>query len=325
MKNILITGGAGFIGSHLTTHFTLNYPNYNIVNVDALTYASNIDYISQLDSRTNYKFIKGNIIDVKFLRDLFAKYNFEFIIHLAAESHVDNSIIEPLTFANTNVIGTINLLNLANEFWINKTNKLFFHISTDEVFGALGETGSFTETSNFDPKSPYSASKASSDLFVMAYGNTFNLPYIITNCSNNFGPNQNDEKLIPVVINSIKNKKDIPVYGNGMNIRDWLYVGDHVLAIDKILHSGIINETFNIGGGNELRNIELINKIIKIVDKELSRENNYSTRFIKYIEDRKGHDYRYSVNYEKLSSRLGWSPSNDFNSLLTKTIKWYLR
>lgn len=325
MKNILITGGAGFIGSHLTRHFSLNYSNYSIVNVDSLTYASNIEYIKELDTLSNYKFFKGDIVDLKFMKKLFVRFDFDHIIHLAAESHVDNSIKEPLKFTQTNVIGTVNLLNLANEFWSQKKNKLFFHVSTDEVYGSLGDNGSFTEESCYDPRSPYSASKASSDMFVKAYGHTFNLPYIISNCSNNFGPNQNNEKLIPVVIDSIKNNKEVPVYGNGMNIRDWLYVGDHVLAIDKLFHSGVINETFNIGGGNELRNIDLIKKIIKIVDKELSRENNYSSKLIKHIEDRKGHDYRYSVNYEKLSSTTGWSPRNDFDSLLTKTIKWYLR
>lgn len=325
MKNILITGGAGFIGSHLTKHFLLSYPNYNIVNVDALTYASNIEYIRELDALSNYKFFKGNIVDLKFMRDLFIKFNFDHIIHLAAESHVDNSILEPLKFAQTNVIGTINLLNLANEFWPNKKNKLFFHVSTDEVYGSLGDNGSFNEESSYKPRSPYSASKASSDMFVKAYGHTFNLPYIISNCSNNFGPNQNNEKLIPVVINSIKNNKEIPVYGNGMNVRDWLYVEDHVSAIDKIFHSGTINETFNIGGGNELRNIDLIKKIIKITDLELSREENHSSGLIKYVEDRKGHDYRYSVDYKKLSSLIGWIPNKNFDSMLKKTIKWYLK
>lgn len=325
MKNILITGGAGFIGSHVTQYFTIKYPNYNIINIDALTYASNINYIKHLESFSNYKFIKCDINEQELLRDLFIKYNFDSIIHLAAESHVDNSIIEPLKFAQTNILGTVNLLNLANEFWESRANKLFLHISTDEVFGSLGDEGSFIESSNYDPKSPYSASKASSDLFVKAYGNTFNLPYVISNCSNNFGPNQNNEKLIPVVINSIKDEKFIPVYGDGMNIRDWLYVDDHVLALDKIFHSGIINETFNIGGGNEFTNIEIIKKIIKITDQELFRKENSSQKLIKFIKDRKGHDYRYSVNYQKLSSTLGWEPSIDIDANLTKTIKWYLK
>lgn len=323
-RKILLTGGAGFIGSHLVKYFVKKYSNYHITNIDSLTYASNYDFISQLKSSKNYQFARIDITNYKDLDTLFKQNNFDSIIHLAAESHVDNSIENPTIFAETNIMGTLNLLNLSKKYWTNLNDKIFYHISTDEVFGTLGEEGYFKESSNYDPRSPYSASKASSDHFVRAFYHTFKLPVKISNCSNNFGPNQNKEKLIPVVINSILKNIPIPVYGTGTNIRDWLYVQDHVLAIDKIFNSGKIGETYNIGGGNEISNIELIDKIIIKMDKILNRDLNTSRSLIKFVEDRKGHDYRYAIDFSKLSNELKWQPTHNFDQALEETINWYL-
>ncbi len=323
-KEILITGGAGFIGSHLTHYFVKKYSDYKITNIDALTYASNYDYIKGLEEFQNYNFEKIDINDYDRLDKLFKRNNFDYVLHLAAESHVDNSIENPVIFAKTNIIGTLNLLNLSKKYWKDLSSKIFYHISTNEVYGSLTDTGYFKETTPYDPRSPYSASKASSDHFVRAFHHTYKLPVIISNCSNNFGPNQNNEKLIPVVINSILNNNPIPVYGSGKNIRDWLYVEDHVMAIDQILAHGQAGETYNIGGGNELSNIELINKIILEMDKILDRPEESSLSLIKYVEDRKGHDFRYAIDCSKLSSELGWHPQKDFKDAIKSTIKWYI-
>ena len=323
-KEILITGGAGFIGSHLTHYFVKKYSDYKITNIDALTYASNYDYIKGLEEFQNYNFEKIDINDYDRLDKLFKRNNFDYVLHLAAESHVDNSIENPVIFAKTNIIGTLNLLNLSKKYWKDLSSKIFYHISTDEVYGSLTDTGYFKETTPYDPRSPYSASKASSDHFVRAFYHTYKLPVIISNCSNNFGPNQNNEKLIPVVINSILNNNPIPVYGSGKNIRDWLYVEDHVMAIDQILAHGQAGETYNIGGGNELSNIELIKKIILEMDKILDRPEESSLSLIKFVEDRKGHDYRYAIDYSKLSSELDWHPQKDFKDAIKSTIKWYI-
>ena len=323
-KEILITGGAGFIGSHLTRYFVKKYSDYKITNIDALTYASNYDFIKGLEEFQNYNFEKIDINDYDRLDKLFKRNNFDYVLHLAAESHVDNSIENPVIFAKTNIIGTLNLLNLSKKYWKDLSSKIFYHISTDEVYGSLTDTGYFKETTPYDPRSPYSASKASSDHFVRAFYHTYKLPVIISNCSNNFGPNQNNEKLIPVVINSILNNNPIPIYGSGENIRDWLYVEDHVMAIDQILAHGQAGETYNIGGGNELSNIELIKKIILEMDKILDRPEESSLSLIKFVEDRKGHDYRYAIDYSKLSSELDWHPQKDFKDAIKSTIKWYI-
>lgn len=325
VKKILVTGGAGFIGSHLVKRLLEKYNDYLIINIDSLTYASNYKFIHSFENYQNYKFYQVNINDVMSIRDLFGKYNFDTIIHLAAESHVDNSIENPKIFAETNVLGTLNLLDIANFFWSDKKNKLFYHISTDEVYGSLNYDGVFTEQSKYDPRSPYSASKAASDHFVRAYYHTYNIPVIISNCSNNFGPNQNKEKLIPVVINSVINEKKIPVYGDGKNIRDWLYVEDHASAIDSILHQGEVGETYLIGGGCELSNIELINKIIKILDIKLKRVTGHSEYLIEFVADRKGHDFRYAIDFSKLTNQTSWKPSDNFEKNLNKTIEWYLK
>jgi len=324
-KNILITGGAGFIGSHLTQHLVRGYPDYKITNIDSLTYASNYDFISNLEKFKNYNFKKIDINEYEKLEELFKENSFDSILHLAAESHVDNSIENPVLFAKTNVIGTLNLLSLSKKYWTNLNNKIFYHISTDEVYGSLTDTGYFKETTPYDPRSPYSASKASSDHFVRAFYHTYKLPIIISNCSNNFGPNQNNEKLIPVVINSILNNNLIPIYGSGENIRDWLYVEDHILAIDKILINGKIGETYNIGGGNELSNIELIKKIIIQMDQILNRPDGTSLSLINFVEDRKGHDYRYAIDCSKLTKDLNWSPKKSFDEALIDTINWYIK
>ena len=323
-KKILITGGAGFIGSHLVKYFVHNYPNFHITNIDSLTYASNYEFINELENIENYNFIKIDINNFKDLDALFKKNNFDSIIHLAAESHVDNSIENPTIFAKTNILGTLNLLNLSIKYWTDLTEKVFYHISTDEVYGALGDDGYFTESTSYDPRSPYSASKASSDHFVRAFYHTFRLPIKISNCSNNFGPNQNKEKLIPVVINSILNKDPIPIYGSGKNVRDWLYVKDHVYAIDQIFNHGKIGETYNIGGGNELSNIDLINIIISKMDIMLNRDQDFSKSLIKFVEDRKGHDFRYAIDYSKISKQLNWRPKYSFENAIEDTIKWYL-
>ena len=324
MKNILITGGAGFIGSHVVNFFVNKYSHYKITNIDSLTYASNYSFLSSIYKKENYVFYDLDIRDNNKLEELIKKENYDAIIHLAAESHVDNSIKNPTLFAETNILGTINLLNSVNKIWKSKEGKKFYHISTDEVYGTLGATGSFKESTPYDPRSPYSASKASSDHFVRSYYHTYGIPILISNCSNNFGPNQHKEKLIPVVINSIINNKKIPVYGNGLNIRDWLYVQDHVNAIDKIFHDGSVGETYNIGGGNELTNIELIKNIIKITSSLTKKSESSLNELIEYVSDRKGHDYRYSIDYSKISNLLNWKPKFEFETALEHTINWYL-
>ena len=323
MRNILITGGAGFIGSHLVKHFVKKYKNYNIINVDKLTYASNVHFLKEINNFKNYTFVKADICELKKIEKIFEKYNISDVIHLAAESHVDNSIENSLEFARTNILGTINLLELSRKNWANKKNNLFYHISTDEVFGTLGESGIFNENSKYDPHSPYSASKASADHFVRAFYDTHKLPVIISNCSNNYGPNQHNEKLIPTVINSLINKSKIPVYGNGLNVRDWLYVEDHIEAIDKIFHNGLVGETYCIGGKNEIKNIDLIKLIVKEFD-DLRQNKNSSINLISFIDDRPGHDYRYAIDISKIKNELGWEPKTNIKLGLEKTLSWYL-
>jgi len=324
-KTILITGGAGFIGSHVVRRFVNNYPEYRIINADKLTYAGNLENLTDIEKKSNYTFEKTDIVNKQAVLDLFAKYRFNRLIHLAAESHVDRSITAPDEFVHTNIVGTVNLLNAALSLWKDNTDdKLFYHISTDEVYGSLGKDGLFTEETAYDPKSPYSASKASSDHMVRAYGHTFGLPVIISNCSNNYGPNQFPEKLIPLAINNIKNNKPIPVYGKGENIRDWLYVEDHASAIDLIFHKGNTGETYNIGGNNEWKNIDLIKLLCKIMDKKLGRPEGTSEKLITYVKDRPGHDLRYAIDSSKLQSGLGWAPIPEFAAGLEKTVDWYL-
>lgn len=324
-QTILITGGAGFIGSHVVRRFIRNYPQYLIVNADKLTYAGNLDNLTDIENEKNYKFEKIDIVDKKSVSDLFEKYRFNAVIHLAAESHVDRSITGPDEFVFTNIVGTVNLLNAALNIWKNEfEGKLFYHISTDEVYGSLGKEGLFTEKTSYDPKSPYSASKASSDHMVRAYNHTFGLPAIISNCSNNYGPNQFPEKLIPLAINNIKNKKPIPVYGKGENVRDWLYVEDHASAIDSIFHNGRKGETYNIGGNNEWKNLDLILLLCKIMDRKLNLEEGASAKLITYVKDRPGHDLRYAIDSSKLQKELGWAPIPDFAEGLEKTVDWYL-
>ena len=324
MKNILVTGGAGFIGSHLLKHFVNKYPDYNIVNLDILSYAANISRLEQISSFKNYKFIKGDINDQDLVKKILLDYKIDSVINLAAESHVDNSIKNPNKFAVVNILGTLNLLNACNSYWVNKTDKLFYHISTDEVYGELGKYGKFNEQTPYNPKSPYSASKASSDHLVRAFFHTYRLPFIISNCSNNYGPDQHDEKLIPLTIKKIKENKKIPIYGDGMNIRDWIFVEDHVDAIDKIFHYGEIGETFNIGGENEINNLELVKKIIDIADNILKRPKGSSTKLISFVKDRKGHDFRYAIDNSKISKILGWQPQTSFSDGLIKTIRSYI-
>lgn len=322
---ILITGGAGFIGSHLVRLFVKKYPNYTIYNLDKLTYAGNLENIKDIEDYENYHFIKGDIANEEFILNLFKDYKFDAVIHLAAESHVDRSISDPLEFAKTNILGTMNLLNAFKVIWGgNWENKLFYHVSTDEVYGTLGEKGLFTESTPYDPNSPYSASKASSDHFVRAYGETYGLPYVISNCSNNYGANQFPEKLIPLFINNIVNKKPLPVYGDGKYTRDWLYVVDHAIAIDLVFHKGNTNETYNIGGFNEWQNIDLIKLLCKTMDEKLDRANGESEKMIAYVKDRPGHDLRYAIDASKINKDLGWSPSVTFEQGLSLTIDWYL-
>jgi dTDP-glucose 4,6-dehydratase len=322
---ILITGGAGFIGSHVARLFANKYPNYQIFNLDALTYAGNLENLKDIEAKSNYHFIKADINDAEHISSLFQKYQFGKVIHLAAESHVDRSISDPLAFVKTNVIGTMNLLNAAKECWEGDLeDKLFYHISTDEVYGTLGETGLFSETTSYEPNSPYSASKASSDHFVRAYGETYDLPYIITNCSNNYGPNQFPEKLIPLFINNIIENKALPVYGDGKYTRDWLYVLDHANAIDLAFHNGENKATYNIGGFNEWQNIDLVKLLCKLMDKKLNRAEGSSEELITYIKDRPGHDKRYAIDASKINQELGWKPSVTFEQGLEKTIDWYL-
>jgi dTDP-glucose 4,6-dehydratase len=324
-RTILITGGAGFIGSHVVRRFVRKYPNYLIVNADKLTYAGNLENLTDIEKEINYKFEKTDIVEKQAVLDLFNKYEIDAVIHLAAESHVDRSITDPDAFVFTNIIGTVNLLNASLSSWKNNFDKkLFYHISTDEVYGSLGKEGLFTEETSYDPKSPYSASKASSDHLVRAYNHTFGLPSIISNCSNNYGPNQFPEKLIPLAINNIKNNKPIPVYGKGENIRDWLFVEDHASAIDIIFHEGRIGETYNIGGNNEWKNLDLILLLCRIMDKKLNRAPGTSEKLITYVKDRPGHDLRYAIDSSKLQKELGWSPIPEFSKGLEKTVEWYL-
>ncbi len=325
MKKILITGGAGFIGSHLVHLMVKKYPNYHIFNLDKLTYAGNLANLKDIENESNYTFIKGDIVDETFIDNLFIKYNFDGVIHLAAESHVDRSIHSPLEFIYTNIIGTVNLLNSARKTWGDDIkNKRFYHISTDEVYGSLGEIGAFTETTPYDPHSPYSASKASSDHLVRAYHDTYGLNVVISNCSNNYGPFQFPEKLIPLFINNILHNRPLPVYGQGINVRDWLYVGDHVKAIDLIYHQGKNGETYNIGGNNEWKNIDLIHQLIEITDELLQRPKGTSTKLITFVSDRKGHDLRYAIDASKIKKELAWQPSIQFNEGFRTTVAWYL-
>jgi len=325
MKSILVTGGAGFIGSHLVRLLVNKYPEYHIVNMDVLTYAGNLENLKDIEAKENYTFLKCDICDFKKVKQIFEDYKIEAVIHLAAESHVDRSIEDPFSFAQTNVMGTLSLLQVAKSFWNeNFTNKLFYHVSTDEVYGSLGEEGFFTETTKYDPHSPYSASKASSDHFVRAFHDTYGLPVVISNCSNNYGSYQFPEKLIPLFINNIVNNKPLPVYGKGENIRDWLYVNDHARAIDVIFHKGKLGETYNIGGFNEWKNIDLIKVMIKTVDRMLGREEGSSEKLITYVTDRAGHDLRYAIDSTKLKDELGWEPSLQFEEGIEKTVAWYL-
>jgi dTDP-glucose 4,6-dehydratase len=322
---ILITGGAGFIGSHVVRRFVNTYPDYKIVNLDKLTYAGNLANLKDIDSKLNYRFIKGDIVDAGFIDNLFLKEQFDAVIHLAAESHVDRSITSPIDFVMTNVVGTVNLLNAVRKTWKdNYKNKRFYHISTDEVYGALGNTGMFTEETSYDPHSPYSASKASSDHFVRAYHDTYGLNTVISNCSNNYGSHHFPEKLIPLAINNIRNYRNVPVYGKGENIRDWLWVEDHARAIDVIFHKGKTGETYNIGGHNEWKNIDLIRYLCKLMDKKLHREAGTSERLITFVTDRAGHDLRYAIDSTKLQRELNWTPSLQFEEGLEKTVDWYL-
>ncbi len=324
-KTILITGGAGFIGSHVVRLFATRYPEYMILNLDALTYAGNLENLKDVENLPNYRFIKGDIVDAEFVDKVFAETQPDSVIHLAAESHVDRSILDPLSFINTNIIGTVNLLNACRNTWKDSfDNKLFYHISTDEVYGSLGSEGLFTETTAYDPRSPYSASKASSDHLVRAYNHTYKLPVVITNCSNNYGPNQFPEKLIPLSINNIKKSNPIPIYGKGENVRDWLYVGDHAEAIDRVFHHGKNGETYNIGGNNEWMNIELIRVLCEIMDDRLERAPGTSAGLIEFVKDRAGHDLRYAIDASKIKNELDWEPSVTFEEGLAKTVDWYL-
>ena len=325
-KTILITGGAGFIGSHVVRLFVTKYPDYQIINLDVLTYAGNLENLKDVAGLPNYKFVKGDITDEKFIPELFATYKFDGVVHLAAESHVDRSITDPFLFIRTNVFGTCNLLNAAKELWKgNMEGKRFYHVSTDEVYGALEFDGTFfTEDTKYDPHSPYSASKASSDHFVRAYHDTYGLPIVISNCSNNYGANHFPEKLIPLSINNIRNNKPIPIYGKGENVRDWLYVNDHARAIDTIFHNGNNGETYNIGGNNEWTNIDLIHALCKIMDRKLGRTEGESAKLITFVTDRAGHDLRYAIDSTKLQRELGWKPSLQFEEGLEKTVDWYM-
>jgi len=325
MKTILITGGAGFIGSHVVRRFVKKYSDYKIINLDKLTYAGNLENLRDIEKEKNYEFIKGDITDAAFIQELFSKYAIDSVIHLAAESHVDRSISNPMEFIQTNIVGTMVLLNAAKFHWKDCMDKnLFYHISTDEVYGSLGDTGFFTEKTSYDPRSPYSSSKASSDHLVRAFYHTYQLPIVISNCSNNYGPNQFPEKLIPLCIHNIKNNKPLPIYGKGENIRDWLWVDDHAIAIDTIFHQGKTGETYNIGGNNEWTNIDLVRLLCKIMDKKLNRETGTSEKLITYVKDRAGHDLRYAIDSSKLQKELGWKPSLQFEEGLEKTVSWYL-
>lgn len=326
-KSILVTGGAGFIGSHAVRRFVNLYPEYRIINLDKLTYAGNLDNVKDLESKLNYKFVYGDICDNALVDELFLKYNIDSVLHLAAESHVDRSIENPMEFINTNILGTLNLLNVARKYWgedAGDRKHLFYHISTDEVYGSLGKEGYFTEQTAYDPRSPYSSSKAASDHLVKAYFHTYKLPVVVSNCSNNYGPNQYPEKLIPVVIKQVFENRPIPVYGSGDNIRDWLYVLDHVEAMDHIFHRGRLGETYNIGGNNEWNNLDLVHKICSLLDAKLGKEPGESAKLINFVTDRKGHDKRYAIDASKLKSELGWEARQQFDKDLGDTIDWYL-
>jgi dTDP-glucose 4,6-dehydratase len=324
-RTILITGGAGFIGSHLVIHFVKTYPQYRIINFDKLTYAGNLENLQSIESAENYEFVKGDIKDGAFLGNLFAQYKVDSVIHLAAESHVDRSISNPMEFIETNIVGTVQLLNAARSCWDDWTGKRFYHVSTDEVYGTLGPTGKFKETTPYDPRSPYSASKASSDHLVRAYYHTYDMPILISNCSNNYGPFQFPEKLIPLIINNIKHRKSLPIYGDGQYTRDWLWVGDHVTAIDQIFHQGRLGETYNIGGDNEWTNLALVEQLCDVVDELLGREVGEARKLITFVKDRPGHDRRYAIDYTKLNQELGWKPTVHAEEGLRRTAEWYLK
>lgn len=326
-RNMLLTGGAGFIGCHAVKYFVKTYPDYRIIVLDKLTYAGNLDNLKEVVGEPNYVFVQGDICDAELIKTLFSKYDINGVMHLAAESHVDRSIENPMEFVMTNVVGTVNLLNAAIKAWgehADRSKYLFYHISTDEVYGSLGAEGLFREDTPYDPRSPYSASKASSDHFVRAYHETYGLPVVISNCSNNYGPNQYPEKLIPVVIRNIINKIPIPVYGKGENIRDWLFVGDHVSAMDAIWHKGVSGETYNVGGNNEWMNIELVKKLCSLLDEKLKRVPGQSEQLIAYVTDRKGHDLRYAIDASKLKNDLNWEPKQQFDAYLSETVDFYL-
>lgn len=325
-QTILITGGAGFIGSHVVRLFVEKYPETQIVNLDKLTYAGNLENLSDVDQKSNYTFVKGDIVDRQFVQDLFEQYQFDGVIHLAAESHVDRSITNPIAFVETNIMGTVNLLHAARQTWKDKMEgKRFYHVSTDEVYGTLGETGLFTEETSYDPRSPYSASKASSDHLVRAYYHTYDLPIVISNCSNNYGSHQFPEKLIPLCINNIKEGKALPIYGDGKYTRDWLWVNDHATAIDRIYQSGVLGETYNIGGHNEWKNLDLVHLLCDVMDEELGKPQGTSRELITFVKDRQGHDRRYAIDAAKIARELGWEPSVTFQEGLRASVKWYLQ
>ena len=324
MTTLLITGGAGFIGSHVARKMVLGHPEIHVLNLDSLTYAGNLENLTDIENRSNYQFIKGDIVDEAFMEKLFETYPIDGVIHLAAESHVDRSIANPMAFINTNIVGTVNLLNACRNSWKEMKGKLFYHISTDEVYGSLGSEGLFTEETAYDPRSPYSASKASSDHLVRAYHHTYGIPVVLSNCSNNYGPNQFPEKLIPLAINNILHMKSIPIYGKGENVRDWLYVEDHAEAIEQIFQNGISGRTYNIGGLNEWQNIELIRLLCRIMDEKLDRTSGTSEGLITFVKDRAGHDLRYAIDSSRIENELGWKPSLTFEQGLTRTVEWYL-